>query len=99
SRSYKALSVAYKHEVDSDGGAVCILEMIGSKEDDYRQMDIPMRLESVFPALPEREQQILQYIFCDHHGQQEVGDLMGMSQMHVARLQRRSLRKLREVLE
>lgn len=99
SRSYKALSVDYKHEVDSDGGAVSILEMIGSNEDDYRQMDIQMLLESVFPALPEREQQILQYIFFDHLSQQEVGELMGISQMHVSRLQRRSLRKLREVLE
>lgn len=99
SKSYKALSVDYKHEVDSEGGAVSILELIGSNEDDYRQMDIHMLLESVLPALPEREQQILKYIFFDHLSQQEVGELLGLSQMHVSRLQRRSLRKLREVLE
>src|SRR5690625_2130547 len=34
SKSYKALSVDYKHEVDSDGGAVSILELVGTKEDD-----------------------------------------------------------------
>jgi len=99
SKSYKALSVDYKHEVDADGGAVSILELVGSKEDDYRKMDIHMLLESVFPVLPEREQQILKYIFFDNLSQQEVGELLGISQMHVSRLQRRSLRKLREVLE
>src|SRR5699024_8344688 len=34
SRSYQALSVDYKHEVDSDGGSVSILELISSNEDD-----------------------------------------------------------------
>ena len=99
SKSYKALSVDYKHEVDSDGGAVSILELVGSNEDNYRKMDIHMLLESIFPVLPEREQQILKYIFFDNLSQQEVGELLGISQMHVSRLQRRSLRKLREVLE
>lgn len=98
-KSYKALSVDYKHEIDADGGAVSLLELVGSPEDDYRKMDIHMLLESVFPVLPEREQQILKYIFFDHLSQQEVGELLGISQMHVSRLQRRSLRKLREVLE
>src|SRR5699024_3704466 len=95
SRSYKALSVDYKHEVDSDGGAVSILEMIGSNEDDYRQMDIQMLLESVFTALSERERLILHYIFSSHINKQEVGELLVISQMHVSRLQRRSLPKLR----
>ena len=99
SKSYKALSVDYKHEVDSEGGAVSILDLVSSGEDDYRNQDIHMLLESVFPVLPEREQQILKYIFFDNLSQQEVGELLGISQMHVSRLQRRSLRKLREVLE
>lgn len=99
SRSYKALSVDYKHEVDSDGGSVSILELISSNEDDYRKMDVHMLLETALPVLPEREQQILKYIFFENLSQQEVGELLGISQMHVSRLQRRSLRKLREVLQ
>lgn len=99
SKSYKALSVDYKHEVDSEGGAVSILDVVGKEEDNYEKADIHMLLESVFPVLPKREQQILKYIFFDNLSQQEVGELLGISQMHVSRLQRRSLRKLREVLE
>lgn len=99
SKSYKALSVDYQHEVDSDGGAVSILDLVGAEEKDYDKVDIHLLLESVLPVLPEREQQILKSIFFDNLNQQEVGELLGISQMHVSRLQRRSLRKLREVLE
>jgi len=98
-KSYKALSVDYRHEVDSEGGAISLLELVGSNEDSYHQADIHMLLESVLPVLPEREQQILKYLFFDNLSQQEVGELLGISQMHVSRLQRRSLRKLRDVLE
>jgi len=38
-------------------------------------------------------------LFFDNLSQHEVGELLGISQMHVSRLQRRSLRKLREVIE
>ncbi len=98
-QSYKALSVDYRHNVDSEGGAVSLLEIVGSEEGGYHQKDVQMVLESVLPVLPEREQQILKYLFFDNLSQHEVGELLGISQMHVSRLQRRSLRKLREVLE
>ena len=98
-KSYKALSVDYRHEVDAEGGAISLLELVGSDEDSYHQADIHMLLESVLPVLPEREQQIIKLLFYDNLSQQEVGELLGISQMHVSRLQRRSLRKLREVLE
>ncbi len=98
-KSYKALSVDYRHEMDAEGGAISLLELVGSDEDSYHQADIHMLLESVLPVLPEREQQILKFLFYDNLSQKEVGELLDMSQMHVSRLQRRSLRKLREVLE
>lgn len=98
-QSYKALSVDYRHDVDSEGGAISLLELVGENEDGYRQADIHMMLESVMPVLPEREQHILKLLFFENLSQHEVGELLGISQMHVSRLQRRSLRKLRQVLE
>lgn len=99
SKSYKALSVDYRHKVDAEGGTVSILDLISSNEDDIKKMDRKMILESILPSLPEREQDILKYLFFENLSQQEVGDLLGISQMHVSRLQRRALRKLRDVLE
>ncbi|MEI3612977.1 RNA polymerase sigma factor SigB [Pseudogracilibacillus sp. SO30301A] len=98
-KSYNALSVDYNHDVNAEGGSVSILDLVGEEEKNYEKADIHMMLESVFHVLPKREQQILKYIFFDNLSQQEVGELLGISQMHVSRLQRRSLRKLREVLE
>lgn len=99
SQSYKALSVDFKHEVDADGGEVSILDLVGSEEDKYQEVDIHLMIESVLPVLSAREQQILKYIFYDNLSQQEVGDILGISQMHVSRLQRRALSRLKEVLE
>src|SRR5690625_631802 len=99
SKSYRALSVDYKQEIDVDGGAISILDVVGVDERNYEKVDLHILLQSVFQVLPEREQQILKYIFFDNMSQQEVGDLLGISQMHVSRLQRRSLKKLREALE
>lgn len=99
SKGYHALSIDYQHEVDSDGGSVSLLDLVGTEEENYEKVDLQLMLKSTLPVLPEREQQILKYIFFDNLSQQEVGEKLGISQMHVSRLQRRALRKLREVLE
>ena len=97
-KSYRALSIDYTHETNADSGSFTLLDLVGVKEDNYEKVDIHLVLESIFPALPEREQEILKLTFFENLSQQEVGELLGLSQMHVSRLQRRSLRKLREIL-
>src|SRR5699024_11817222 len=62
------------------GVQTCALPILGKEEDNYEKADIHMLLESVFPVLPKREQQILKYIFFDNLSQQEVGELLGISQ-------------------
>src|SRR5690625_4975259 len=98
SKSYRALSIDYTHETNADSGSFTLLDLVGVQEDNYEKVDIHIVLESILPSLPEREQEILRLIFFENLSQQEVGELLGVSQMHVSRLQRRSLRKLREIL-
>lgn len=97
-QSYRALSVDRKIEADPDGGGVAIIDLVGDVEDAYETVDQKMLLEKVLPVLSEREQQILKYTFFENMNQKETGELLGISQMHVSRLQRRSLRKLREAI-
>src|SRR5690625_4001237 len=97
-KSYRALSIDYTHETNADSSSFTLLDLVGVKEDNYEKVDTHLVLESIFPALPEREQEILKLTFFENLSQQEVGELLGLSQMHVSRLQRRSLRKLREIL-
>jgi len=98
-KSYKALSVDRKIEADSDGSTVTILDLIGNQEDGYSQIDQQMLLEKVLPILSEREQEILQCTYFENMSQKDTGEKLGISQMHVSRLQRRALRKLREALQ
>jgi RNA polymerase sigma-B factor len=99
SKSYKALSVDRKIEADSDGSTVAILDLVGNKEDGYEQIDQQMVLQKVLPILSEREQKIIQCTYFENMSQKETGELLGISQMHVSRLLRRSLRKLREAIQ
>lgn len=98
-KSYKALSVDRQIEGDSDGSTVTILDLVGNDEGGYNNVDQRMLLEKIMPALSEREQQILRCTYFDNLSQKETGELLGISQMHVSRLQRRSLRKLRETIQ
>lgn len=98
-QSYKALSVDKKIEADSDGSQVSILDLIGQSDDGFEKTDLRLLLEKVLPILSEREQQILKYTYFENKSQKETGDLMNVSQMHVSRIQRRALVKLREALQ
>lgn len=98
-KSYKALSVDRKIEADSDGSTVTILDLIGNQDDGYSQIDQQMLLQKVLPILSEREQEILQCTYFDNMSQKDTGEKLGISQMHVSRLQRRALRKLKEALQ
>ena len=99
SRSYKALSVDRKIEADSEGSTVALLDLVGNSEDGYKDTDYKLILEKILPILSEREQSILRCTFFENMSQKETGELLGISQMHVSRIQRRSLRKLREAIQ
>lgn len=97
-KSYRALSVDRKVDSSDDGSSVAILDVVGSNENQYGKVEQQMLLEKIMPVLSEREQQILRCTFFENMSQKETGELLGVSQMHVSRLQRNSLRKLRDAM-
>lgn len=98
-KSYKALSVDRKVEADSEGSTVAILDLVGNEDDGYTNIDQQMLLEKILPILSEREQLILKYTYFEGKSQKETGEILGISQMHVSRLLRKSLMKLREAIQ
>ncbi|WP_059105949.1 RNA polymerase sigma factor SigB [Shouchella shacheensis] len=96
SKSYQALSVNRSLEADQEGGEVTLLDLVGDDEAGYEQADQRMLLEKAFQVLNEREMEILQFTYYDNLSQKEAGEKLGISQMHVSRLQRRALQKLRD---
>ncbi|SDO32052.1 RNA polymerase sigma factor SigB [Alkalicoccus daliensis] len=95
-KSYQALSVDRSIEADDEGSAVTLLDLVGQNEDGYEKTDQQLLLQKAFAVLTEREKQILQLTYFENMSQKETGEKLGISQMHVSRLQRRALQKLRE---
>lgn len=63
----------------------------GSEDAGYSRVEANAMIERAMRALPEREQQIIRLRFGAELSQAEIGNMLGISQMHVSRLLRRSL--------
>jgi len=97
-RSYQTLSVDRTIEADSEGGTMTLLDMVGNEEKGYEKVDQRLDLEKVLPVLSEREWKIIQYTYLKNMSQKDVGEKLGISQMHVSRLQRRAVQKLKKAI-
>jgi RNA polymerase sigma-B factor len=98
-RSYHAVSVDSPIEANNDGSQVTLLDLIGSEDNGFDQIDRKLLLEKAFHVLTQREIEILRLTFFDNLSQKQTGERLGISQMHVSRLQRRALQKLREAIQ
>lgn len=98
-QSYNALSVDHSIEADKDGSTVTLLDVMGDTEEGYELTEKRMILEKVLPILSDREKEIIQCTFIDGLSQKETGEKIGLSQMHVSRLQRTAIKKLRDAVQ
>jgi RNA polymerase sigma-B factor len=76
--------------------AAPVAEGIGAEDAGYALVEHRATLDVLLRRLPRRERQILRLRFADGLTQQEIGARVGLSQMHVSRLLRRTLQTLRE---
>jgi RNA polymerase sigma-B factor len=96
-RAYTSLSLS----VGGGGGDdddLDPLESLGTEEHQYEVSEDRAMLAPGFKALDERERKILQLRFFDGLTQSQIAQQVGISQMHVSRLIRRSLEKIRETI-
>jgi len=97
-RHYHSLTVDGEMEADSDGNALTLLDLIGNREEGYTKVEYSMLLKRAMEVLTEREQDVIELTFYAELSQKRAGEQLGISQMHVSRLQRRALEKLRQAL-
>ena len=97
-RSYQALSMDHTLDADSEGGTVTLFDLIGATDEGYEATDQRMLVLEALVVLSEREKQIIQYTYIEQLSQKEAGELLGISQMHVSRLQRKAIKKLQEAI-
>jgi RNA polymerase sigma-B factor len=96
-RAYTSLSLS----VGSGGGDdddLDPLESLGTEEHQYEVSEDRAVLAPGFKVLDERERRILQLRFFEGLTQSQIAQQIGISQMHVSRLIRRSLEKIRETI-
>jgi RNA polymerase sigma-B factor len=94
-RAYSSVSLSTGGGSDEDG-ELDPLESLGTIEHEYEVSEDRAMLAPGFKVLDERERKILHLRFFSGLTQSQIAAEIGISQMHVSRLIRRSLEKIRE---
>jgi RNA polymerase sigma-B factor len=94
-RAYSSVSLSTGGGSDEDG-ELDPLESLGTIEHEYEISEDRAVLAPGFKVLDERERKILHLRFFSGLTQSQIASEIGISQMHVSRLIRRSLEKIRE---
>src|ERR1700729_735509 len=74
-------------------------EWVGRPDGNFDLVDDRLAMESVLPSLDQREREVLRLRFVEELPQTEIARRIGCSQMHISRLLRRALDRLREEAE
>jgi RNA polymerase sigma-B factor len=82
-----------------DHDAASVVDTLGAPEPGYLQAERSATLQSMMSVLDDREREILRLRFAEDLTQAEIGDRVGVSQMHVSRLLRRAVTRLREAAQ
>jgi len=83
--------------VGSDDGLLVLADVLGADDDRLERAEAAVLVDHYLDALPPRSRAILRLRFQQELMQREIGDLMGLSQMHVSRLIRQSLDDLQRL--
>ena len=95
-RAYSTVSLAAPAGEDRD---VELVQTIESDEDPYEHADDRALVADGLDALDTREQAIIKLRFFEGMTQSQIASTIGISQMHVSRLIRRSLEKMRDGID
>jgi RNA polymerase sigma-B factor len=79
----------------ADGDVVAYGDSVGREDDRYELVELDATVTAVLGHIPPRERLILRMRFVDDLTQTEIAERVGISQMQVSRLLRRSLDQLR----
>ncbi len=96
--AYDAVSLdSFRFGDDGDGETYA--ESIGEVDDRFELVEYGATIAPTLQALPARDRIVLHLRFVEDLTQSEIGARVGVSQMHVSRLIRQSIARLRTVAE
>ena len=92
--AYSTASLDVEVFGDGDGGAA-VADLVGGPDRAVEAVPDRVSLRPALSRLPERERAVLAMRFVDNMTQSQIAERIGLSQMHVSRLLRRTLDGLR----
>jgi RNA polymerase sigma-B factor len=90
-------TVSLSASTDPDGD-LDPLETIGTEDEEFERVEQRASLEPALEVLPDREREILRMRFEEGMTQTQIAERVGISQMHVSRLIRKSIERVRHEL-
>lgn len=93
--AYSARSLDAPVQDDGDRDAYAGRPALGEEDGAYDRIECLESLKPILAGLPERERTLLALRFGQELTQSEIGERLGLSQMHVSRLLNRTLARLR----
>jgi RNA polymerase sigma-B factor len=94
--AYRAVSLDRPRDEDEDADRI---ETMGAEDPGYRIAEDAATVERLMAVLSDREREVLRLRFQEDLTQSEIGARIGVSQMHVSRLIRQAVGRLRAVVE
>ena len=94
--AYDAVSLDGSRSPDDDGGD-SYADSLGGDDERYELVEYGAAIAPTLRALPARDRLVLHLRFVEDLTQLEIAERIGVSQMHVSRLIRRALERLRTV--
>jgi RNA polymerase sigma-B factor len=93
--AYRAISLDRPRSDDEDEG-VSYADSVGAEDPGFSLAEDAATVDRLMRVLSEREREVLRLRFEEDLTQSEIGARVGVSQMHVSRLIRQSIARLRE---
>ncbi len=96
-QAYEAVSLDAQRSGDNESDTFA--DSIGAEDERFELVEFGAAISPAFRALPQRDQEVLHLRFVEDLTQSQIAERIGVSQMHVSRLIRRALGRLRAVAE
>ena len=94
-QAHHAMSLDAQHQSE-DGEGISLTERIGDEDPGYETIEYGVAIEDAVRSLSERDRMVLHLRFVEDLTQTQIAEQVGVSQMHVSRILRSALERLRE---
>ncbi|WP_047150577.1 sigma-70 family RNA polymerase sigma factor [Aneurinibacillus tyrosinisolvens] len=73
-----------------------LMDVIPDQDPGFSDVDHKMDLSALLEQLDEQQKMVIQYVYYEEWSQRQIGEKLGISQMQVSRILRKTLQQMRE---